>query len=212
MRKFDRPDNYYRVRKIKNMKNETLAARSTLPWTTGNALAIWRCLLNQRISEGLSSTVKNIQDMSLFTASSTYIVGKHGWIHTNSHNSDQDDRNDRASDLYESILESGKQGVWYGDGPFERGTYCRVDPSHEGRFVYRVQIEFTESAALEFGRNEDMLILLLNNPVIPLPVQHADLFCPNWDKYHPSVMAWLKEWQEAVKVEEETGFNTMFDF
>ncbi len=195
------------------MKNP-LSVRETLAYTLSDYDTIWKALINQKIWPELAVSIERIDLMTSFYLNQgmpTHIVGKYGWVHLSSMDKN---RADDESDLCERILQSGALAKWHGQGPFERSISCRVHPKYIGKSAYLTEITFVEGFANDvYGRKSDVLVMVESNgEIIPVPAQYASFHCPSWDNNHPSVLAWLEEWKWAVGIEEQTGFNPMFDF
>jgi hypothetical protein len=197
------------------MEQKILLPRTSSPWTETSAVGIYHSILRDTVQQVYS---KEIAIGILSPSMHKYIVGKYGWL-CNPYASETE----RLEECHrnESILQSGKVGKWYGQGPWTRSLACRIPRKYEGRYVHQIKFEFTKEFAEELRtdegihRKEDVVVLLINSDestaIELIPVQFASLYCPDWDDNHPTVLAWLKEWKEAVKIENATGCNPMLD-
>jgi hypothetical protein len=198
------------------MAQEKLFLKKPMRWTEIMGPKVFDSTLKPKTKALFGAEIK-IGTFSPHT--SVHIVSKYGWLN-GFHGPDWEAENFRKSKEYEAIVQSGKQGEWYGQGPWTRGLFYRVPQKYEGKFVKIITIEFTEWFIRKLrnkgiNRRKDVIALLINpNPkkIEQIPIEFGSLYCPEWDDDHPAVLAWLEEWKWAVEIEEETGFNPMFDF
>lgn len=190
------------------MEDKKLTLRKPLKWTQDHSIEIYDAISKNKIPQRFAKEIK-IAQFSPYMSKS--VVGKYGWL----------TEDEQDSGEYESILKSGKVGVWPGQGPWTRGLFCKVSEEYIGKEVYEIKFDFTDNFIEQLkkegiNRRKDLLVFLIKphfkaGKVELIPVEFASLYCPEWDDDHPVVLEWLEEWREAVKEEEETGFNPLLD-